>query len=229
MNNYSDLLDYYKVCFSLVDCFHFNSETAQNVYWENLGNAKGNVISISHSGITDNRHKKSFDSTVLRIGFIGNDTPYKGLPLLLNVLKHIQNRDIWRLDVWGGKTGKEKNWPVYYRGKFNNNSITDVYEDMDILVVPSIWKETFGFVVLEALSYGVPVIVSDNVGAKDIVRQYDERFVFASETELLLLLNKIIDDRSLLVNFNEKILNGEWKHLMQEHTEEILGLYKTIK
>ena len=79
------------------------------------------------------------------------------------------------------------------------------------------------------LSYGVPVIVSDNVGAKDIIRQYDERFIFTSESELLLLLNKIIDDRSLLANFNEKILNGEWKYSMKGHTEEILSLYKAIK
>lgn len=147
----------------------------------------------------------------------------------MKVLKQIQNKNLWQLDIWGGKKGKEKNSLVYYRGKFDSCSVADVYDGMDVLVVPSIWKETFGFVVLEALSYGVPVIVSDNVGAKDIIRQYDERFIFTSESELLLLLNKIIDDRSLLVNFNEKILNGEWKHLMQEHTEEILGLYKTIK
>ena len=38
-----------------------------------------------------------------------------------------------------------------------------------MLVAPSIWYETFGFTVLEALSYGLPVIVSDHVGAKDIV------------------------------------------------------------
>lgn len=229
MDDYRKLLNYYKACFGFIDCFHFNSETAQNVYFENLGYVSGKVIPITHCGIKDNRHKKKFETSILRIGFIGNDTPYKGLPLLLKVLKQIQNKNLWQLDIWGGKKGKEKNSLVYYRGKFDSCSVADVYDGMDVLVVPSIWKETFGFVVLEALSYGVPVIVSDNVGAKDIIRQYDERFIFTSESELLLLLNKIIDDRSLLVNFNEKILNGEWKHLMQEHTEEILGLYKTIK
>lgn len=38
-----------------------------------------------------------------------------------------------------------------------------------MLVAPSIWYETFGYTVLEALSYGVPVIVSEHVGAKDII------------------------------------------------------------
>ncbi|MGP1589516.1 glycosyltransferase [Oribacterium sp. oral taxon 102] len=44
-----------------------------------------------------------------------------------------------------------------------------IFEDTDILVAPSIWYETFGFTVLEALSYGIPVIISGNVGAKDIL------------------------------------------------------------
>lgn len=228
MDDYRKLLNYYKACFGFIDCFHFNSETAQNVYFENLGYVSGKVIPITHCGIKDNRHKKKFETSILRIGFIGNDTPYKGLPLLLKVLKQIQNKNLWQLDIWGGKKGKEKNSLVYYRGKFDSCSVADVYDEMDVLVVPSIWKETFGFVVLEALSYGVPVIVSDNVGAKDVVRQYNERFIFTSESELSVLLNNIIKDRSLLVNFNEKILNLEWKYSMEDHAKDIIKLYESI-
>lgn len=228
MNDYCKLLEYYKACFGLVDCFHFNSETARNVYLENLGTVNGKVVPITHSGIIDNRQKKLFDSNALRIGFIGNATPYKGLPLLMKVLKQTPDKVLWRLNVWGGKVGKERDWPIFYMGKFDSRSIASVYDGMDVLVVPSIWKETFGFVVLEALSYGVPVIVSDNVGAKDIVGQYDERFIFTSEAELSVLLDKIVNDRSLLADFNENILNGEWKYSMQSHTEEILRLYETI-
>lgn len=44
-----------------------------------------------------------------------------------------------------------------------------IFDETDILVVPSLWHETFGFTVLEALSYGVPVVMSGNVGAKDIL------------------------------------------------------------
>ncbi len=44
-----------------------------------------------------------------------------------------------------------------------------IFDETDVLVAPSIWYETFGFTVLEALSYGVPVIISGNVGAKDIL------------------------------------------------------------
>ena len=44
-----------------------------------------------------------------------------------------------------------------------------IFVETDVLICPSVWYETFGYTVLEALSYGVPVIVSNHVGAKDII------------------------------------------------------------
>ena len=53
MSNYQKLLNYYKECFDLVDCFHFNSETAGNVFKRYLPTCKGKVVSITHNGIKD--------------------------------------------------------------------------------------------------------------------------------------------------------------------------------
>lgn len=46
-----------------------------------------------------------------------------------------------------------------------------VFDDTDLLLVPSVWPETFGYVVLEALSHGVPVLLSESVGARDILAE----------------------------------------------------------
>ena len=54
-------------------------------------------------------------------------------------------------------------------GRYTYDELENIFDETDILVVPSIWYETFGFTVLEALSYGVPVIISDTVGSKDIL------------------------------------------------------------
>ena len=69
----------------------------------------------------------------MRIGFIGNDTPYKGLPLLLQVLKRITDKSSWRLDVWGGKVAQEKDWQIFYRGKFDSRSLATVYDRLGSL------------------------------------------------------------------------------------------------
>ncbi|MCM1044065.1 MAG: glycosyltransferase [Candidatus Gastranaerophilales bacterium] len=44
-----------------------------------------------------------------------------------------------------------------------------IFDETDVLIAPSIWYETFAYTVVEALSYGVPVIVTKNVGAKDVI------------------------------------------------------------
>lgn len=53
--------------------------------------------------------------------------------------------------------------------KYTYDQLGTIFDNTDVLVAPSIWNETFGYTVLEALSYGVPVIVSDHVGAKDVI------------------------------------------------------------
>lgn len=222
MNDYQKLLDYYKECFGLVDCFHFNSETAGDVYKQYLPSCQGKVVSITHDGIKDNRKHKNFNHKVLHVGFIGNSTPYKGLPLLISMMEFLGKSDSWDLSVWGGGVGKHSSLPIYYRGKFDASTIAKVYEAMDVLIVPSIWKETFSLVSLEALSYGVPVIVSDNVGAQDIVKEYNLSFVYHSEAELKQLLLGIMEDRSLLRDFNQKILDMPWTHIMEEHAKELI-------
>lgn len=217
-SEYMDLLNYYKECFSLIDCIHFNSEVSKSVYERTLGECEGKTVSITHGGIEDNRKIKSFSECGLVVGFIGNDTPYKGLQVLK---KAIEGLDI-EVMVWGGKRKEEH--PVHYRGKFSKDQLSKVYKDMDVLVVPSVWKETFSLVTLEALSFGVPVIVSDNVGAQDIVKEYNPCFVYHSEEDLRDLLITLVNDKSQLVEYNKSILKKPWKHDMKHHASEIINL-----
>lgn len=60
-------------------------------------------------------------------------------------------------------------------------SLGEVYADSDMLVLPSVTRETWGLVVNEALEFGVPCIVSDRVGsARDLVEPGRTGLVFPS-------------------------------------------------
>ena len=48
---------------------------------------------------------------------------------------------------------------INVRSRYSYMELDRIFDETDILVVPSLWHETFGFTVLEALSYGVPVIM----------------------------------------------------------------------
>ena len=88
----------------------------------------------------------------------------------------------------------------------------------DVLVTPSVWNETFGYTVAEALSYGVPVIVSNHVGAKDIVPA-EAGIVFDDKKELKNATKSLTKDK--LVSMNQMILEAFQIQTMEYFNKEL--------
>lgn len=75
---------------------------------------------------------------------------------------------------------KEHRLPVAFPGFLNQSLIVEAYGEASALVVPS--RETWGLVVNEAMSCGLPVFVSDAVGSHpDLVREGRNGFVYPHE------------------------------------------------
>jgi glycosyltransferase involved in cell wall biosynthesis len=96
--------------------------------------------------------------------------------------------------------------------------------ETDLLIVPSIWFETFGFIVAEALSYGVPVLCSDTVGAQILV---SPEMVYHGKTGLYEKLKEILNDPGLLEKENARILAGSALESVESHAKKIIDLYKS--
>lgn len=233
VNEYAALLETYQRMFDMVDAFHFNSQNTAEVYRRYIDiPASSKVIPITHSGIKDRRKVRCYDERLLRLGFIGSEAPYKGLPMLKDVINQLNKEGYSEkiaLHVYGGRTGCDKKLPnVIYKGRFTSAMMEQVFDDMDLLVVPSICYETFSLVTLEAFSSGVPVIVSDKVGAKDIVTRYCPKFIYKSITELYELFLELIKDKHLLVESNKNIILDDSNYCIKEHAKEIINFYKYI-
>lgn len=227
---YDTLLRVYRRMFEMVDAFHFNSRITKDVYSRFIEIPhQSSITSITHAGIIDRRQERSFNHNPLRLGFVGSEAPYKGLPLLKSVISRL-NKDgfqhLVHLDVYGGRIGADaKLANVAYKGRFSVSQMSDVYNSMDLLVVPSIWNETFGFTVLEALQFGVPVLVSSKVGSKDIVEKLSNRFVFRTEEDLFFILKSLLFERSLLEDYNRRLLEERWVWDMSTHSRIIENQY----
>jgi Glycosyl transferases group 1 len=94
------------------------------------------------------------------------------------------------------------------------------------VVVPSLFPETFGYVVLEAFAVGTPVIVHEAGGAL-----YETGFLsggglaFQTDTELLTSVRRMVHDRALhdeLAASGVGMRMGPWSET--EHLGEYLGL-----
>jgi glycosyltransferase involved in cell wall biosynthesis len=77
--------------------------------------------------------------------------------------------------------------------------VLDLMEDSDVLVLPSLC-EAFGLVVTEAMACGLPVIVTPNVGAADLVSDGREGFIvpICSSEAIAERLHTLHRDRELL-------------------------------
>ena len=194
--DYSELKLYYQDMFNLVDKFHFNSYLTKSIYDKNLPfKLRGDVISITTSNIKQHQFElKSRQKTT--VAYIGPDEEYKGY---FDFLRFVEKLDKNKFDIhtYGHVPNDYAPENIVQKGRFQQKNIDEIYSKIDYLIVPSRCKETFGLVTLEALSYGVTVFVSENVGAKDIVgkdgtfknidnlilKQYQKKYNLKSLTE----------------------------------------------
>ena len=106
----------------------------------------------------------------MRITCLAPAKAFKGFYILKEALDSLwkSGKCDFELKIYGVVPERSPYMKVVEEG-FAPMDLQSIFEETDILVAVSLWYETFGFTVLEALSYGVPVIVSDHVGAKDII------------------------------------------------------------
>lgn len=144
-------------------------------------NLPDELISVVHNGVNkqlfsiENRLKLSVNKpkdTVV-IGFVSSNFKLKGLTELIDSLALLPKNFI--LKVAGGRNSSdfEKQAEnlnirerVYFCGKVSN--MPEFYASLNILCHPT-YYDTFANVVSESLNMGIPVAVSANAGAAEIV------------------------------------------------------------
>ena len=186
------LRQYYLKLFTYFDYFHFNSTVTKNIFQKYLPNIKGKVIPLIIKGLPDNYIKNEPSKHESTIGFLGGIHEKKGFNLLKTTTDKISKNFSNFTVICGGSNSDNSYFENYYvknMGIIPRKEIEEFYRKIDLLVVPSQWHETFGLVVLEAVSRHIPVICSNNVGSKDIL---PSDFVFNNSSEFFEMLNDYV-------------------------------------
>lgn len=97
---------------------------------------------------------------------------------------------------------------IRWEGPVEPSSVLGRFAKTDVFVLPSI-AEPFGMVVLEAMSMGVPVIVTTECGLADLVTEFDAGVVVEPGPEPLAnAMNSLIDDRDRLRKLSANALRA---------------------
>lgn len=149
------------------------------------------------------------------IGYIGRLSPEKGIEFMIESFMRSDISKQYKLLIAGMGNNRYVN---YLKAKYTISQVafigkqkqTDFFKQIDLLVVPSLWDEPFGRVVIEAYASHCPVFISKNGGLKELqVDGISWCFNTYDNKDLMSLFdgfynNKIVVDKSLFDKEIEK-------------------------
>ena len=114
----------------------------------------------------------------VRFAYLGGRATHKGYSWVKEMFESLKERN-WHLVIpdihlrLGHSSMNAKEWKG--RGRvsivppFDQDNLEAFYSDIDVLLVPSLWKESFGLAVREALARNVWVISTDSGGVTEAI------------------------------------------------------------
>lgn len=197
-----------------------------------------NAIDIDYDNIKSNYISKfNLDKKSLDIVYLGTLDIHKGIDILLAAFNKIDRKNL-RLNIAGkGKMEylvneylKKDNRMKYY-GFIEDNQKEEILMNADILVIPSMWYEPFGRVIIEAYKYGIPVIGSRLGGIPEIIDHLETGIIVEnmSERNLMNALNYFINDNDKINHMMPYIQEKLFIFDIEIQIERFIKLYEDVK
>lgn len=130
---------------------------------------------------------KQRQGPTLRLLYVGHLSKAKGIAGLVEVMLRLHTMPLTLKVIGKGplmttlKKKADYDSRISFYGWLSQENVRKLFSDSDVVVVPTLCYDNSPTVVFEALSSGVPVIVSDIGGAKEIVRDGYNGWVFEAD------------------------------------------------
>ena len=146
----------------------------------------------------------------VRFGFVGSLVWYKGGETLVRAMQELRGANA-ELNVYGTFDPENDEHhrelealaagaAVTFHGRFDNSKLAEVYAQIDVLIVPSVWFENSPITIHEAHLTRTPVLASNIGGMAEYVRDGIDglHFEVGSSTDLARVMRRFLDEPGLL-------------------------------
>jgi glycosyltransferase involved in cell wall biosynthesis len=162
--------------------------------------------------------------------YAGRISPEKNLALLEHALAAFPEA---RLALVGDGPDRERltrrfaGLPVTFMGFLRGEALARAFASADVFVMPS-KTETLGFVVLEAMSSGCPVVAAAAGGIPDLVQHGENGLLFDPDRpeELVDALGRLFGDRALQRHFAHQARKAAEACEWMLETEKLVDAYR---
>lgn len=208
---------------------------------------------LNFSGIDTNKYKCYYKNALsensiklLCIARLDDSHKYKGIKELINGMKKIEGRKIsfsLSLDIIGDGNLRNiyenecRSLQLNNVNFFGNLSLEDMIRmicNANFLILPSVDKaEGFGRVALEAISCGIPVIVSKYAGIAELIRKYDAGIIYDPKDyeSLVNVLTALLSEPTKVhqLNINANRLLYMEGLVLSDTTKKVTKIYQSLK
>jgi glycosyltransferase involved in cell wall biosynthesis len=174
---------------------------------------------------TNKRVYKSGDEVVF--GFAAFFSPLKGLHILIEALKRTSSEKV-KLKIFGGGADRlyseklkemvKNEKRIEFCGVYLSSQTGEIFNQLDVMVVPSICYENYPLTLHEALACNLPVITSNIGGMAEAVKDGFNGFTFqvGDIESLKSVMEKIINNPAVLNNMKSNLKNSFSNTIEQE-------------
>jgi glycosyltransferase involved in cell wall biosynthesis len=153
-------------------------------------------------------------------GYCGGLASHKGVHLLVRAFRSLEAPDA-ELRIYGAALEPDKDYEralhkiaegdkrIRFCGSYKQEDVSRVFRELDVLVIPSLWYETYSFTLHEALAFNVPVIASNTGVLADKITDSITGLTFplGNEAGLAQKLRQVIEEPSVLSAIKKNVGN----------------------
>ncbi|HTH00149.1 MAG TPA: glycosyltransferase family 4 protein [Vicinamibacterales bacterium] len=210
-------LGYARQVFESIDLFVAPSRSMAEEFCR-LG-LSADRVEVSDYGFPPSRQRAteatSAEARPLRIGFVGTLVWHKGVHVLVEAARKLRGK--YELHIHGDTAifpdyaatlrKSAAGLPVVFQDGFDRERVSDVYNNLDVLVVPSLWPENSPLVIHEAFMHHVAVVGARVGGIPELVTEEINGFLYDpfDSDSLAASLQRLIDDRELVETLARRV------------------------
>jgi rhamnosyltransferase len=170
-----------------------------------------------------------------RVGYLGSILPSKGVHVLVEALRLLDRTGLechlhGEAPSFHGDTGyldrlRAFGVPLYVHGPYDREELPRILCALDLVVVPSLWWESFALTLREAMAAGVPVLASDHGALREALAGTGEPILFrpGDAQDLARKIAAIAEDDALRARLRGL---GARVHPAAAMVEETLAVYR---
>ncbi|MFT4303041.1 MAG: glycosyltransferase [Candidatus Woesearchaeota archaeon] len=157
--------------------------------------------------------------------YVGRIEPEKNLELLINVFSDRDNCDLVIVGEGSYLNELKQRLPnAKYTGKLRDKLLAEEYANADFFVFPS-ETDTYGQVVIQAHSSGLPVIVTDKGGPKEQIIHGENGFIATNIHSFRYYIDTLINNEELRKKMSDNAYYNAINNPWHERCKELIDHY----